>query len=233
MIDHYLSIWEVAHRWRNVNPDKSDPTDLPLNIQDTIRYICRGALNGNLYLFYLVTEEILPSDNSHGFTSQVRAYHVNEFPFDLSESLSRKYDKAMLDAYFVEAENLFDYCLHDQRTGTITTVDFPSCWSHLVGGGTPIENESDDVEFPLILKSLLPVQIDKLVCQAIAKTLWDVFPTMTITAMSHHPAVLEYGGGKLYPGKNTLLGWVREVAPKNVRNKPGRPKNSKPSNDAA
>lgn len=126
---------------------------------------------------------------------------MHEFPVDLWESLSRKYGKTILDSYFIETGNLFDYCLHDQRTGTITTVYFLSCWSHLVGGGRLIESEPDDIEPPLILKSLLPVQKDKLVCQAIAKTLWDIFPTMTITAMSQHTAVLEYGGGKLYPGK--------------------------------
>lgn len=233
MIANYLSIWEIAHRWRDANPDNSNPTELPLNIQDTIRYICRGALNGDINLFHFGVEEVPSSDSRQGIHSEIRAYCVNIPPPELSDCLSRKFDKSTLDVCFVEAENLFDYCLYDQRTGTITTVDFPSCWTHLIGGGRLIESEPDDIELPLVHKSLLPVQIDKLVCQAIAKTLWDIFPTMTITAMSQHTAVLEYGGGKLYPGKNTLIDWVREVAPKNVRNKPGRPKKRKPSNDAA
>lgn len=149
----------------------------------------------------------------------------------------RKYDKSALNAYFIEAENLFEYCLKEkviESQSQNSTVDFPVCWSHLNGYSDISKSELVDSEPPLVqLQSLLPAQIDKLVCQAIAKTLWDVFPTMTITAMSKHTAVLEYGGGKLYSGKNTLLDWMREVAPKNVRNMPGRPKKSKLSNDAS
>lgn len=129
---------------------------------------------------------------------------------------------------------MFDYCLNSQPSeGGVVYVDFPSCWSHLIPGSSHIEEEPSNYE-PIQIKvqPLRPTQIDKLVCQAIAKTLWDIFPTMNITAMSEHPAILEHGGGKLYTGKNTLRDWVREVAPENVRNNPGRPKSNKPSNDA-
>jgi hypothetical protein len=232
MIDRYLSIWEIAHRWRDVNPDKSDPANLPLNIQDTIRYICKGVLNGELHLFDLCVEEIPASDNRLGVHSEVRQYRVSKPPSELSESLSRTYDKKSLDAYFIEADNLFDYCLNSQPTERgVVHLDFPSCWSHLLPGASDIEEAPDNFE-PLKMQPLRPVQIDKLVCQAVAKTIWDIYPTMTITAMSEHTAILEHGGGKLYSGKNTLRDWVREVAPENVRNKPGRPEGKKSSNDA-
>jgi hypothetical protein len=32
MIGRYLSILEITHRWHDVNPDKSDPENLPLNV---------------------------------------------------------------------------------------------------------------------------------------------------------------------------------------------------------
>lgn len=34
--DH-LSIWEIAHRWHDVDPASTDPKQLPLSVQDTLR----------------------------------------------------------------------------------------------------------------------------------------------------------------------------------------------------
>lgn len=234
MIDRYLSIWEIAHRWRDVNPDKTDPADIPLNVQDTIRYICRAVLASDLDLFHQVVMTSNENNNGSGFRSEIRQFHVNEMPAELEDCLYRKYDKNALNVYFIEGENLFHYCVNDQCTDTNAFVDFPTCWSHLIDGSHPSEQEQDNIEKPttIAVQPLRPSQIDKLICQAIAKTLWDVYPSMTISAMSEHTAILEHGGGKLYKGKNTLRDWLSEVAPEDVK-KPGRPKISKPTNDAA
>jgi len=39
-IDH-LSVWEVAHRWHDVDSNLTDPTALPLAVQDSLRTITR------------------------------------------------------------------------------------------------------------------------------------------------------------------------------------------------
>lgn len=233
MIDRYLSIWEIAHRWRDVNPDKTDPADLPINVQDTIRYICRAVLAGDLALFYPVVMTSNENNNSSGFRSEIRQYHVNEVPSELEDCLYRKYDKDALNAYFIEGEDLSCYCIDDQCRNGNSFVDYPSCWSHLMIGTTLSENEPNSYKPPqLQTQPLRPSQIDKLVCQAIAKTLWDTHPKMTITAMKKQRAILIHGNGKLYQGKNTLHDWLSEVAPEDVK-KPGRPKINKPTNDAA
>lgn len=237
MIDRYLSIWEIAHRWRDINPDKSDPADLPLNIQDTLRYICCGILAGKLALFEMVVMQS-PDKYNSGFRSEIRPYYLNEHPAEIEDCLYRKYDKNAINAFFIEAANLFEYCLDRQviksDTGN-TSVDYPECWWHLTGYTDISCAEPDDGNLPLVVANqpLRPNQIDKQICQAIAKTIWDFYPTMTITAMTKHNAILNHGGGKLYTGKNTLRDWVREVAPENVRNNRGRPKNDKPSKDVA
>lgn len=235
MIDRYLSIWEIAHRWRDINPDKTDPTDLPLNVQDTIRYICRGVLDGRLILFHLVVMSPVEINDGSPVRPRLWAFHLDELPPELEDSLYRKYDKEALDAYYIEAENLFDYCLYEQVESSTTgnnTMDFPSCWLHL-SGYTDSSSEPDDYEQPTEItpRALRPQQIDKLLCQAIARTLWDEHPHMTIAAMTEHKAIQIYGGGKLYSGKNTLRDWLSEVAPEAVK-KPGRPKGSKPNNGA-
>lgn len=227
MIDRYLSIWEIAHRWRDVNPDKSDPADLPMNVQDTIRYICHAVLAGDLALFGQVVMTSNENNNDSGSRSDIRQFHVDEIPAQLEDCLYRKYDKNVLNAYFIEGENLSFYCIHDQCRDGNSHVDYPSCWSHLMIGTTLGEDEPDVYEPPQIqVQPLRPSQTDKLVCQAIAKTLWDIHPKMTITAMKKQRAILIHGNGKLYQGKNTLRDWLSEIAPEDVK-KPGRPKSNK------
>jgi len=34
---HRFSIWEIAHRWQNLDPESTDPKKLPLVVQDTLR----------------------------------------------------------------------------------------------------------------------------------------------------------------------------------------------------
>lgn len=48
IVSDYLSLWEVAHRWHGVDPNKTP--DLPLAVQDALRYICGALLNGDVPL---------------------------------------------------------------------------------------------------------------------------------------------------------------------------------------
>lgn len=75
-------------------------------------------------------------------------------------------------------------------------------------------------------KTLRPNQIAKIKCQAIAQTLWQIYPKMTTEEMKKHPAILEFGGGKDFQGKNTLRDWLSEVDPRPDDKKTG-PKNVK------
>lgn len=66
-----------------------------------------------------------------------------------------------------------------------------------------------------------PNQLHKNICQAVAKTLWDIHPDMTIEEMKTQNAILEHGFGKHYTGKDTIPGWLREVDPRPSENKRG------------
>jgi len=67
-------------------------------------------------------------------------------------------------------------------------------------------------------------KIDKLVCQGIAKTLWDIDPELTIKAISNHRAIQVYGNGKQYKDPKTVSGWISEVDPRSSAKKRGRKK---------
>ena len=61
---------------------------------------------------------------------------------------------------------------------------------------------------------------DKVVCQGIARTLWDEYPDMTIEDMQYHKAIQVYGSGKLYSTDTTLRRWLSEVDPRKVKTGP-------------
>lgn len=63
-------------------------------------------------------------------------------------------------------------------------------------------------------------RIDKEVCQGIAKTLWGVYPDMTIEEMIDRREIQIYGSGKLHSRDTTLRRWLSEVDPRKVKTGP-------------
>lgn len=95
IVSNYLSIWEVAHRWHGVDPNKTDPSDLPMIVQDTIRHLSEAVLNGELRLYL---SDVIPSFDYERSTSQVRYEIINDLPDALHQcAFERKYQKSVLD----------------------------------------------------------------------------------------------------------------------------------------
>lgn len=63
---------------------------------------------------------------------------------------------------------------------------------------------------------------DRLDCQAIAKTMWEENPSLTIAALMGAAKIAPYA--KKYRGKNTLRDWLSEIDPRPPEKKRGRPK---------
>ena len=76
-------------------------------------------------------------------------------------------------------------------------------------------------DLPEESKRLRSNQKAKLLSQAVAKTLWDIYPDMTIEAMCDHPSIQEYGAAKSYDKAKTVKKWLTEVAPEHVRKQTG------------
>lgn len=77
---------------------------------------------------------------------------------------------------------------------------------------------------------LRPVQQARIACTQIAANLWKENPTMPIAQMARHEIVRRYGGASHY-NEDTVTGWLRDVAPAEVRGKRGRPPKKTPGND--
>ena len=74
------------------------------------------------------------------------------------------------------------------------------------------------VDLPEENKRLRSNQKAKLLSQAVAKTLWDIYPDMTIKEMIDHSSIQQYGGAKHYDKEKTVSKWLAEVAPEHIRN---------------
>jgi hypothetical protein len=77
------------------------------------------------------------------------------------------------------------------------------------------------VDLPEETKRLRSNQKAKLLSQAVAKTLWDVYPDMTIKNMVDHNSIQQYGGAKHYDKEKTVSRWLAEVAPEHIKNSTG------------
>jgi hypothetical protein len=48
LLNDELSLWEIAHRWNNIDPDKIHWFGLPLDVKDSFRLMMDAILNANL-----------------------------------------------------------------------------------------------------------------------------------------------------------------------------------------
>lgn len=72
-----------------------------------------------------------------------------------------KFDKEFLDAVYIEDEHFAKWCINKN-------IPLPAFW--FPNGWKPIDFEDQKVDTPLPRSN----QIDKIVCQAIPRTLWDI-----------------------------------------------------------
>ena len=208
-----LSIWEIAHRWHGEDPEQTDQKRLPLVVRDTIRSLTRGIHYEGLR----VVNNRGVENHSAFHPQSEKNYTAEEIQNKLSESYEKSFfDRGFLEAVCLEREDLGKWCQEKGIALPVFWFSDQKSWAD-VSEGTP---ES--------VATLRPVQIDKIVCQAIARTLWDIYPTMTISDMTKHLAIQNHGGGKNYKGAHTLREWLSDVAPPEVKGKPGRPKKPGP-----
>lgn len=222
MIDRYLSIWEVAHRWHDANPDKTDPADLPLIVQDALRYICRGVLSGSLGLFHIIVMGIDNKYNGSGFRSDIAEIYVDECPAELENCLYRQYDKKVLNSFFIDCIGFFEYCMHSQLSEINSFVDFPPFWSSLIDTSSP-SVDAADTSTP---SSAQPIRIDKrlrtqIACQQIAQSIWLNKPDSTNLEIALSQEIQQLGGGSEYQ-LDTVQEWLSEIDPRDPSKKRGR-----------
>lgn len=241
MLFDVLSLWEIAHRWHDQDPNLSDPKALPIDVQDTLRWLTRMMSGHNLRI---CTKRGVEHDNQGDMLSKIEvlANHKDtnqipeekqweiwehyldwhdtrvQFHCDAVEGLeecyeNRKYDKERLDNTYTNQHGLAKTCeMHD--------IPLPKFW--YPEGWDQISEKTPD-KAPEKLK---PNQLDKLVCQAIAQTIWYEHPDWNIVQVTKHIGIQKFGNGAQYKDK-TLRLWVKEFDPRPPKTRRGRPKKEK------
>ena len=220
-----LSVWEIAHRWHNLDPNATDSKNLPLPVQDTLRSLCQDLVRqaipagdrggddfgivftGPKYKVWNATASA--DERALGYEAAVDRHtkRHREAVAGLERCVEQRvFDRQKLDSVYVTIFSLERFC-------KLNYLPKPEFW---------FPGESNEVVTPPRRE-----QIDKQVCQGIARTLWDEHPDLTIQALIKHPAIQKNGNGALYKEK-TLRGWLSEVDPRSAEAKTGRPPKPKP-----
>ena len=72
-------------------------------------------------------------------------------------------------------------------------------------------------------KALRDCQRIKLVCQQIAIVIWQEDKSRTIASIVKDELIQKYGGASFYQD-DTVREWLKEIAPREIKNRPGRPR---------
>tara|TARA_R110000823_G_scaffold111008_2_gene231251 strand:- start:2379 stop:2726 length:348 start_codon:yes stop_codon:yes gene_type:complete len=105
--DH-LSIWEIAHRWHDVDPNTSDPAALPLPVQDLLRIITNMQIRHFLPILTKAGIELKSDRNFPSFEEHLAGIEkpndledealwfteVREDYFEQKERWSKRHDEA-------------------------------------------------------------------------------------------------------------------------------------------
>jgi hypothetical protein len=137
VIDH-LSIWEVAHRWHEYDPNLTDPEALPLVVQDTLRNITKLQFSHELFVCSpngvvrkslrtlpsfedFIIPEFLESETNTAQTDE----DYTEQTIDLAESANELGEEERQERYAEFSENWTQR--HDDAV-----KDFPQCFKQRV-----------------------------------------------------------------------------------------------------
>lgn len=267
-----LSLWEIAHRWHNEDPNITDPKAPPLKVQDTLRFLTRSMARHELRL---CSENGVEYDNDNDITSK-HDYFENFTPKRASRAKKedswdkyyewhlkrikrhcdavedfdkcythRIYDKEKLDSTYTPKHTLAELC-HNRN------IPLPEFWYSMdeeyqspaptveksvteipVTGNSATEGAVTGTPAPLAPvtenavtdapSKLRRYQLDRIACQAIARTLWDADNEMNIVQVTSHRAIRIYGNGAHYK-PDTLRDWVKEYDPRPDGKRGGRPR---------
>lgn len=241
-----LSVWEISFRWAECDPDRFCLA-YPLEVKDNFKLLMAAVLAGEIFCETLILAR-RPSDSKSDHSYYIRT-HINDV-YDCIGGIS--YKKKLLKWAIISRDDFKEWC--ERRSIPLPEFWFPPGWkyefeepefgtralwaSHMEpdepGGfavrfeipdevittnNISVSRSSDhDLESPTLTDS----KKAKLCAQQIAIQLWREFPDRTIAEMSRDEIILKYSGAANY--QSGLVKWLREVAPQNVKGKPGRPR---------
>jgi hypothetical protein len=200
----FRSIWDIAHLWAGYSRSE-DKTELPEPVLDKMQKLIWAFTRKKISLRTRSGNRV-PSDDI-----QLLFFNLNKPRVQLLDMLvQQRFDEAILGSLFVMRSEVLKWCEEDFLTP-------PTIWAAgaKTGGGAE--------EQKVVVARHKEEAIDKQLCQAIARTLWDIDSQIHPAHMIKHKAIRRYGNAAAYKDEETIRGWVAEVDPLKAQRKPGRP----------
>lgn len=243
MLYDALSIWEIAHRWHGHDPNNTNPKALPLEVQDTLRFIARKmayhelascSSKGAKHLTHAdiasIDEFISWHDDADNLSEGEKDSLYEDYTTQMDKKLTRHnnatdglercyeqriYEKGKLDNIYTLQFELANLC--ENNGIELPAFWYPEGWRKAY----VTSNEAIEENEPTLRQN----QIANQLCQAIASTLWAEYPDLTIVQIINHPSIQRYGNGAHYTSR-TLRQWIRVSDPRPEEKRRGRPKKS-------
>ena len=201
----FRSIWELAHLWAGTAPEKTDPDNLPDAVIDKLQKLMWAFLRNKIGLRRKSGVKVVQENLF------ILLFNLNRTRVRLANDVrSRQFGKDLLDSLFVMRSEVLKWCADEFLTP-------PGIWAAdmvLTSGG--------DVP-KLVSGRHRDDEINKQICQGIARALWEIDPQIHPAHMAKHRAILKYGNGGIYKDEDTVRGWINDVDPLKKERKTGRP----------
>ena len=206
MLHHkdFRSIWELAHVWAGYGNGDTGEDTIPEAVEDKLQKLIWGFLRKKISLRRRTGRKVF--DEPLYFL----IFDLNRARVGLSNAvINRRYERRFLSSVFAMRSEILKWCedefLLPPSFWTEVKVNFPE-----LADKSPSGRHKDD-------------EINKELCQAIARTLWDFDQRIHPAHMASHKAIRKYGNGALYKDDETVRGWIAEVDPLSKERKTGRP----------
>jgi hypothetical protein len=243
LITNSLSVWDISFRWAGFDPDRIF-FRLPLLVKDNFRVLMEAILSGEI-LCETLTLAKRPSKSKADPNYYIRT-HIDDV---YACMWGKKYNRKLLKWAVIERYSFKEWC--ERRGIPLPEFWFPPGWeddfkrpeagtlailaSHQEPeqeGGFSIrykhplseDDNSEAITEPLLddRPSLRQNQLRRIACQQIALEIWGNDISRTIPSIVEDEVIQNYGGGRYY-NKDTVKGWIKVVAPPEVKSRRGRP----------
>ena len=200
LLNYHLSLWEIAHRWNNLDPDKRHWFGLPLEVKDSFRLMTNAILEDDLVSDLSMEKWNPKSDSPPEFFIR---YHLS----DIEQCIwGRKFNSKFFKSVGIMRWDFLRWC--DMFGIPLPEFWFPVGWKIAPGRYFDDEHEGIDgenEELPNGVENhtdgdskLRASQIARVAYRQIAERLWKEQPDINIASMVKHDLIQKYGGGNCY-----------------------------------
>ena len=213
--NEFRSVWEIAHLWEDVDVPQSDAANLSDGVSDKLYIILWAFLRKHL-----------PLRTARGYRIYNEPAPLILIFLDINWKRRRlekmvdtnRYDRDFLDSIYVMRPEFLAWCRGEFLLP-------PGIWmpSEQVLSGPGVAREEAAIPEKALVGRHRDDEINKQLCQAIARTLWDIDPQIHPAHMAKARPIQLYGNAKLYKDEETVRDWLADVDPMRKQRKTGRP----------